>query len=166
MDLPEDTELTYIVGHEAWYAEANRRANPDPYLSVVCSYPDGGCAWEFQITEHDHSGGCVRVEMFDDAFDAWEQVPELFQDMRHGPTRSLDDVRDILDALGARDKTPREDPYATPSSRHAIVVVDRQTQLSRTALIMDNADEAQAKAQRDTTDRYAVVAVDLGQVRD
>jgi len=112
MDLPTGCELHYLIGDEAWYAEANKPTNPDPYLSVMAQYPGDGCEWEFEITEHDYNGGCVKVKMFSDSFAAFAEIPEFFDALTDLSPASLSGVVAILDELGAKDATPRVDPYA------------------------------------------------------
>ena len=107
MNLPKGSELHYIIGREAWYADACLPSNPQPHLSVMAQFPGDGVAWEFQFTEHSYNGGCIRIEMFDDSFDAYAQVPELFAALTHHAPTSLATLVAILDELGAKDATPR-----------------------------------------------------------
>lgn len=108
MNLPEDTYLTYIVNHEAWYHKDDKRS-----LNIVASALGGGCAWEFEVTEHMLSLiPAIRLEVFEDAFAAFTQVPELFARLAELEGAGLEDVITILDDLGAQDKTSRRSPYA------------------------------------------------------
>lgn len=116
MNLPADCELTYVVGREAYYADAVRSAYPEPYL-IVGTAEAGGSAWEFNVMEHDLSEGGVRLrlEMYEDSFYAFREIPEFFDALAKRPPRTLGEVRAILDKMGARDATPRtwqEDPEA------------------------------------------------------
>ena len=112
MNLPTGTELVYIIGDDAWYAEANRPTNPHPYLSVEALYPGDGCEWEFTIIERELQGSCTQVRIFQDAYAAFVQVPELFQAFADEHPTTLAAVVAILDELGAKDITPRVNPYA------------------------------------------------------
>lgn len=114
MNLPEDTHLAYTVWHEAWYADLNRIPGEEPHLMVAASAEGsgGGVAWEFQIDGYQLGREPVtRVKMFDDAYAAFAQMPEFFAVLAEQTPQTLDDVRAILDALGAVDETPRVSPY-------------------------------------------------------
>lgn len=111
MNLPEGTRLAYHVGRECWYADANMATTPDPDLMIGAYFHDGGCAWEFMITEHAYGGGCIRVCIFSDAFEAFSQVGEFFYALCFTEARSLRDVRRLLDEMGAEDITKRTSPY-------------------------------------------------------
>jgi hypothetical protein len=50
--------------------------------------------------------------MFHDAFAAFAEVPEFFDALTDLQPRTLKAVTAILDDLGAKDATPRVDPYA------------------------------------------------------
>jgi hypothetical protein len=105
--LPKDCTLTYIVGYEAWYAEANRQSCPRPYLGVHATSHGGGVAWEFEVQEYDFDGPTVRLNMFADSFDAFTQMPEFFLRIAFSPPNTLMDVRRVLDVMGAVDRTER-----------------------------------------------------------
>lgn len=107
MRLPKDCTLTYIVGYEAWYADANRLTCPNPYLGIHASADDGGVVWEFEVEEKDLDGPTVRLKMFNDSFAAFEQVPEFFTMLTLQRPSTLADVRSILHYLGAEDRTER-----------------------------------------------------------
>lgn len=108
MNLPNDTRLAYIVCQEAWYAKApgNDRG---PELNITASARDGGVAWEFSVKEKVLGRRPVAyLKMFDDAFDAFEQVPEFFRALaKRGHDVTLAEIRSILDSLGAVDETAR-----------------------------------------------------------
>jgi hypothetical protein len=107
MKLPNDCTLTYIVGYEAWYADANRLNCPRPYLGVHATSHGGGVAWEFEVQEYDLDGPTVRLNMFADSFDAFTQVSEFFTMLTLQKPSTLADVRSILHYLGAEDRTER-----------------------------------------------------------
>ena len=122
MDLPEDTHLAYVVRHEAWYWPGTRNVagHDQPSLSVMASAKGtgGGCAWEFMIAEHPIGRGQppLHVALFDDAFGAFTQVPELFAALaEQGERATLDSVRAVLDGLGAVDETARIHPASLAS---------------------------------------------------
>lgn len=112
MQLPEDCRLAYVVGAEAWYARSDPSSRP--YVSVMAAADGGGAAWEFQVEERDDvRPGTVQVQAFDDAFDAFVQVPEFFAALAEQQPSSLAAVVAILNELGARDDTQRANPYAS-----------------------------------------------------
>ncbi|MFE5290407.1 hypothetical protein ACFRAQ_36135 [Nocardia sp. NPDC056611] len=113
--LDADCRLTYTISHEAWYftAAAALSGDEQPHLNVHSSAEDGGVAWEFRIRE----GGLksipsTQIVMFDDAYAALTQVPELFAALAAERPRDVAAVIAILDRLGAQDITERTDPVA------------------------------------------------------
>lgn len=125
MNLPEDTHLAYTVWHEAWYADASRTPGEQPHLMVSASGDDeGGVAWEFQIDDYELGNAPVtRVKIFEDAYAAFADMPEFFAALAERRPVTLDEVREILDGLGAIDETQRESPYPprNPSQRERVV---------------------------------------------
>lgn len=115
MNIPEDCHLAYVVSHEAWYWNAAKGTDSKPHLNVQASAKGtgGGVAWEFDVSEHFLGGEyCTRIEMFDDSYAAFADIPEFFALMREHQPGMLREVRGILDGLGAVDETERNDPYA------------------------------------------------------
>jgi len=98
--LPEGTHLAYVVAHEAWY----RKVVDQPAIQVAAA-ADGGQAWGFTVDEY--SFGAIHVGVFEDAFAAFAQIPEFFAALASEGAATLDDVRRILDAMGAADETDR-----------------------------------------------------------
>jgi hypothetical protein len=112
MNLPEDTHLAYIVWAEAWYHDANSNEEPFLMISASAKGSGGGAAWEFQVDGYELVGKPVtRVKMFYDAYAALAQMPEFFTALAGQQPLTLDEVRAILDGLGAVDETPRVSPY-------------------------------------------------------
>lgn len=111
MKLDEDCTLNYIITHEAWYWMPDRqhrrcvRVGSDDVVG-------GGCAWEFMIEEHvfSPSQSALRVGLFDDAWQAFDQVPELFAALAADRPQTFDALRIVLDRIGAHDATEREQP--------------------------------------------------------
>lgn len=106
--LPEDCFLGYYLPSEAWYASATAREKPS--IMVGAPSTGGGTAWEFSITEHQLGGPTVQIGMFGDAFDALEQIPAFFSALVEQRPSTLDQVRTLLDLLGAQDTTERRAP--------------------------------------------------------
>jgi hypothetical protein len=108
VNIPDDCHLAYIVSHEAWYWAAASTPGEEPHLNVQAAADGGGVAWEFDVSEY-HLGGklCTRIQMFDDAYEAFAQIPEFFILMREHQPGTLREVRGLLDGLGAVDETQR-----------------------------------------------------------
>ena len=125
MSMPAGTHLAYIVSHETWYHRADHvtrqggETGRDLNVAASAKGTGGGVAWEFMVREYRLIDDLVlHVEMFDDSWAAFTQVPELFTALasqEHGLT--LEGLRGLLDGLGAVDETDRVSPYvkATPS---------------------------------------------------
>jgi hypothetical protein len=56
--------------------------------------------------------------LFDDAWNAFRQVPELFHFLACAEGLTLDLLPGLLQQLGAVDVTPRDNPYASPDPGH------------------------------------------------
>lgn len=112
MDLPENTHLAYNVWREAWYADVRKDDKPGIGIAASAEGTGGGVAWEFQITQYELGGKpCTHIEMFDDAYEAIVQVPELFAALAKEQPGTLEQVRAILNGLGAVDETSRVSPH-------------------------------------------------------
>lgn len=107
MNIPQDCDLTYIVGYEAWYADANRAHESNPYLNIQAAAREGGVAWEFKAAEYDLDGPTLQLAMFGDSFDAFAEMPEFFAALAEQKPRTLVELRKLLDGIGARDATER-----------------------------------------------------------
>ncbi len=111
-ELPGGSFLAYIVGAESYYYRAAMK--DDPYISIGATNDGDGPSWEFSVVDHSerlNAPTALRVEIFDDAWRAFSDVPELFAAMAAGEIESLDDLRALLDRLGAVDQTTRDNPY-------------------------------------------------------
>lgn len=104
---------TYVVTGDAWYA--TRLPNADEMRREVTiqrhavndhGYSDG-VAWEFDALQRDLGGPTLEVRMFHDAWDAFDDIPELFTALRERSPRTLDDLRVMLDEIGLIDVTER-----------------------------------------------------------
>lgn len=130
--MPESTHLAYIVWQEAWWGRVTYR--DDPRVQIMAAHPDGGVAWEFAVEAVDlgSNARALRLQIFDDAFAALADIPELFARLATGHPLTLEGVILILRDLGAVDETPRENPMPTPLSvrqeievrLHAVVGAD------------------------------------------
>ncbi len=104
MNLPHDCFLDYVIRKEAWYAHG---ARDEPEIQIRAASRDGGAYWEFTAIEVNGIG--VELSIFGGAFHAFNDLPEFFQILASkGKGTTLDDVRQILDNLGAVDSTERE----------------------------------------------------------
>lgn len=93
--------LTYTIPHEAYY----KSVITDVSIGVQKAADEGGVAWEFSIVEKRNIG--LRVEVFDDAWAAFAEIPELFAELARSGRTNLGGVRGILDDLGFEDATQR-----------------------------------------------------------
>lgn len=138
------TRLNYTIGAQAWYAPRLDATNPpdhlirdeirigrDAYRVAATQGPDDelvddGCCWEFHIRQTRYPDGRplgLRIEMFDDAWIALTECPDLFTRLaamsnHHSRRRhqwTLADVIDVLDDLGF----PRQHPADPVSARPA-----------------------------------------------
>lgn len=142
IEIPEPLFLAYVVNREAWYYPANQKIGSleGRSLNVSAANPAGGCRWEFTVQEYDINGGAVRLQMFDDSFQAFEQIPGFFQALTSEQPSSLDQVREILDRLGAVDTTERVSPYRhDPRAELVRKVEEAQAELAR--FDIEHADE-------------------------
>lgn len=106
--------LTFDVQHESWHWAANRGVGGRPTIYVSAENPDGGCVWQFAVVERDQrdAGGrkAVRIEVFDEAFAAFREIPEFFAALDAMPATNLADVVTILRRMDGDDVTEREMP--------------------------------------------------------
>jgi hypothetical protein len=117
MNLPRDCFLDYVITKEAYYAHVTR-AHSDPEIWIRASAREGGVAWEFSAVQVGNIG--VKLDVFDDAWQAFNDLPEFFQSLAaRGKGVTLDDVRETLDRLGAVDSTQRVDPDTAIKRRAA-----------------------------------------------
>lgn len=108
---PPGCRFTYIVSHEAYYADARRERHLTVAKEVLDSDtgPDMGVGyWEFSIYELENIG--CKVEIFDDAFDAFHEAAPLFAALTEQGRTNLAEVRETLDRLGFADETQRTPP--------------------------------------------------------
>lgn len=117
MSLPEGTKLTYVLNHEAWYADANRetlRRDNGTGREISGQVTDHtSITWEFTIRELHIGERAVLLEVFDESWPLFTQVPDLFSGFAElGKDPSLDEIAELLDAVGFTDVTPRRNPYA------------------------------------------------------
>lgn len=120
MNLPDDCRLTYWMRQETWYDRDIRNPGDRPTIQIVAAADGGGCAWEFDIEEHDfRSHTAVRLRIFQDAWAAFVEVPELFAALAAEQPTTLAAVRAILERIGAVDTTDRVPPPSVRAQRLA-----------------------------------------------
>lgn len=104
--IDEDCTFTYVVSKEAWYASA--LIDELPSLNISAESDGGGVKWEFNVQEHQLGGKpCLRLRVFDDAFEAFNDIPEFFTALHQERPTTLDGLRALLAKLGAVDRTER-----------------------------------------------------------
>ncbi len=105
MQLPENCQLAYVVAHEAWDGQTPGFVD---HPTVRVAAVDGrGAVWEFTVEEVDYGHRVIRVGIFDDAFGAFQQIPEFFAALAEKRTTTLPEVVAILDGMDAVDQTER-----------------------------------------------------------
>lgn len=114
------SRLSYVISHEAYYRSVidGREINVQREALTKDGHHDG-VHWEFGFEWHDlpSHGDAVQLKMFDDAWQAFSEIPELFAALarRHtGPDGTVSmppaAVAALLDEHGFTDTTPREQP--------------------------------------------------------
>src|SRR5689334_5132436 len=101
-NLPGNTRLTYTVMHEAHWASLAWTGLGEPDQINIAATAGQGARWEFVVFEKD---GKARLCMYDEAWPAFQEIPDFFAALPG--LRTLDDVRALLDRLGAVDDTER-----------------------------------------------------------
>jgi hypothetical protein len=122
--IGDDATLTYSVEHEAWHWPANRATGTRPTVFVTAD-TGGGCEWQFTVTVTEHEQDQrrpIRVEVFDEAFAAFRDIPDFFAALDAMPAMTLADVVRILRRMDATDITEREIParLATHDKRYRV----------------------------------------------
>lgn len=109
--LPEGTHLAYHVMNEAWYW-THRTDAPNVMVQASAEGNGGGVAWKFRLEEIELGGVAhVHLQMFDDSWAAFTQIPEFFETFSSmAPNSTLKAVIDVLKAMGAVDETERTKP--------------------------------------------------------
>jgi hypothetical protein len=117
----DESRLSYVVSHEAWYWPASNITGDVASVSIMReALTDGahdGVHWEWTV-KWVLLGGSVAAEvsMFDDAWAAILEVPELFGRLASlAPNPTPDVVVRMLADSGFHDATVRVDPYRIAS---------------------------------------------------
>lgn len=107
--LPERYFLSYVISHEAWYAD---KAEQGRVVVISATNTHGASAWAFHAEEEDLGGyTSVSLSIPGDAFNGLTQVPELFQALaEYGEMERIEELIGVLAGLGARDITVRTRP--------------------------------------------------------
>lgn len=118
---PDGYVLGYHVTREAWYAQTSIPGDHN-VLTVGLFNPSGGEKWSFAIDNEPLGtggigGGALRVGVFDDAWQAFAAIPEVFVALgeRLGNGALVEEVTELLDEFGFEDLTKRESPHSATS---------------------------------------------------
>ncbi|AFM10462.1 hypothetical protein PIS_073 [Saccharomonospora phage PIS 136] len=111
--MPEenrDWRLAYSIEDDAWYTTLT--PNEHPTIHITASVPGDGAHWEITATEKTLIGDVpsLQLHVFDDAFRAFTDAPELFQALAGREPATIGELVAILRELGAVDETRREMP--------------------------------------------------------
>lgn len=105
------TPWTYVLAHEAWYAEANRITTPVINVHHEAYTEAGardGVEWEFEIKWID---GRIRVDYAEFTDAVLDERPDLVRALAlTGNRAAVEDMVDVLQALGFVDTTDRDRP--------------------------------------------------------
>ncbi|MFS0885241.1 hypothetical protein [Aeromicrobium sp. 179-A 4D2 NHS] len=102
--------VKFIVSREAWWYDANKSALGDAFTDVLNIIHDD---WEFMVVEVDlgRYGDALQVKVFDDAWKAFDAIPEFFEGLADlGKGATVEDIIDLMVSLGFTDGTERETP--------------------------------------------------------
>ena len=112
------SRLSYVISHEAYYSDVVKGREINVQREALTE--DGehdGVHWEFGFEWHDFDrhGEAVQVKLFDDAWVAFNEIPEFFQALARRstvegsmPSMPPAAVAALLDEHGFTDITPRE----------------------------------------------------------
>jgi hypothetical protein len=118
---PEALAPSFIRLSKQWYWEANRAAGASDEIMVGLYHAEGGCSWEFAITEHAIERGAVRVEIFEDALKAL-RLPRVVEALHAlEGCRSLDEAEIRLAANGIQPRPPERKPKAVDAVQRRTV---------------------------------------------
>lgn len=111
--MPEGTHLEYTVYAETyWWQQLSRETRPNggrPCVQMAAGANEGGgVKWEFGVVEHDLGRApALKLSIYDEGWEAFTCMAPFFAALASGEVRTLADVRNLLDSLGAVDKTER-----------------------------------------------------------
>lgn len=104
MSLPEGTHLVYMDNRRN---QGHRREVIEVMLRPIGGGTWATSEWKFGVEEYDLFGtNPICVEVFDDAFAAFTQIPEFFTSLATENITTLDALEALLLRLGAADETP------------------------------------------------------------
>ena len=116
--LPAGTHLAYVVDHHSWWWPLQPVHERQCAVMIMASGrgSGGGIAWEFAVTEHTllQPTPYLRLGMFDHAWPAFTQIPDLFTALAAGSIRNLDALCRLLDEMGAINETDTVNPATAP----------------------------------------------------
>lgn len=116
--MPEGTHLAYSVFHETQWWRSLKQTHPEslpgdghPTINIAASVQGqgGGVKWEFGITNRELGRGyqSLQLHIFNEGWEAFALMAPFFSALASGEVETLDDVRSLLDSLGAADETER-----------------------------------------------------------
>jgi len=111
------TKYTYIVHSRAWYADrAPMERDATEEVHVRC---EGEGGWEFSIRLYTLTPdrAAFRIEMFDDTWRAFTDIPNLFQALAElGDDTDMGELEAALTEHGFTDATPTTNPGGLPDA--------------------------------------------------
>ncbi len=116
--MADKTRMQFVQMSRAYYRDSIHRDAKDE-ISITEAHIDGGCEWEFSVKWHELGGASVpRIEIYEDAWIAFAQIPELFDLFREYDTSKPDEKVSLtpkrlcveLLGMGFVDATPEHPP--------------------------------------------------------
>ena len=100
-----------------YFSDIEREDNLTEQFNIVQRIPGAGCVFEFMISFYNINGReSARVEIFNDAFIAFENNNELFKCLAHTESITPNELHSLLLKIGYKDvsdyrKAPKEEVY-------------------------------------------------------
>ncbi len=117
--MTDKTRMQFIQMSRAYYYSNQIREGIEEEINITKAHIDGGCDWEFNIVWRPLGGQSVpRLEIFDDAWIAFAEIPELFELFRNYDTSKQGEKTPLtpkqlceeLLEMGFVDATPENPP--------------------------------------------------------
>lgn len=122
----------YIHSGRSWPNQFPQREGGSSVVDevIVMVDPDEGSNYEFVVSWYQFGSSGYddkyhpRAQMFNDAWQAFVDFPQLFEALGHRPSDTVQtspsDLIDVLEALGFRDARPEIDKRSVSTSRERI----------------------------------------------
>lgn len=117
-ELPEGAHLAYACLHEIRAAWKGPGGPQEVSIFGSMKGSGGGQTWSFEVSEHDLGGPCIKVQIYNEMFRAFAEIPQFFAALaRNNGINTMAGVLGLLQTWGAVDETPRVEPSAPRRDR-------------------------------------------------